>query len=216
MRPPPSSPLFPYTPLFRSLQPGAQAGRAGAGVFSARGAAARRPGPARRRSMVVRAQYPGKFRRAEPMGGAARSRAAPGRRRGGLRGRLCPRAPEPGNPFDRTSGVDFQEPRARPGGGPGSRGVGTVCHGALRTMISHRIELDYVAPPRRAWWIGASVLILAVAVAGDLVLRYPDTQHELAALDAAPGRLNAHRRPHRRGTHVSAGYGPEINDAVVA
>src|ERR1700704_586309 len=149
------------------------------------------------------------------MGGAARSRAAPGRRRGGFRGRLCPRAAEPGNPFDRSSGVDFQEPRARPGGGPGSRGVGSVCHGPLRTMSAHRIELDYVAPPRRAWWIGASVLILAVAVAGDMVLRYRDTRHELAALDAAQGLLNADRGPQRAVPKERLDEEAMINDAVV-
>src|SRR5258708_19707180 len=165
--------------------------------------------------MVVGAQYPGRLRRAEPMGGATRSRAAPGRRRGGFRGRLCPRAPEPGNPFDRSSGVDFQEPCARPGGGLGYRGVGTVCHGALRTMSAHRIELDYVAPPRRAWWIGASVLILAIAVAGDMVLRYRDTRHELAALDAPQGLLNAHRRPQRAVPKQRLDAETNINDPLV-
>src|SRR5258708_14338211 len=129
------------------------------------------------------------------MGRAARSRAAPGRRRGGFRGRLCPRAPEPGNPFDRSSGVDFQEPCARPGGGLGYRGVGTVCHGALRTMSAHRIELDYFAPPRRAWWIGASVLILAIAVARHMVVRHRDPRPALAAPDAAQSPPTTHRPP---------------------
>jgi Tfp pilus assembly protein PilN len=82
-------------------------------------------------------------------------------------------------------------------------------------MSAHRIELDYVAPPRRAWWIGASVLILALAVAGDLVLRYRDTQHELAALDAAQGLLNADRRPPRAVPKERLDEEAKINDAVV-
>jgi Tfp pilus assembly protein PilN len=64
-------------------------------------------------------------------------------------------------------------------------------------MSARRIELDYVAAPRRPWWIGAAVLILALAVAGDMVLRYREARHELTALDAAQGLLNADRRPQR-------------------
>ncbi|TMH26215.1 MAG: hypothetical protein E6H61_00140 [Betaproteobacteria bacterium] len=64
-------------------------------------------------------------------------------------------------------------------------------------MSAQRIELDYVAAPRRPQWIGASVLILALAVSGTMVLRYRDALHELAALDAAQGLLNANRRPQR-------------------
>src|SRR5258708_9352372 len=149
------------------------------------------------------------------MGRAARSRAAPGRGRGGLAGRRGSGCAEPGNRFDRSSGVDFQEACGRPGGGLGYRGVGTVCHGALRPGSAHRIELDYVAPPRRAWWIGASVLILAIAVAGDMVLRYRDTRHELAALDAAQGLLNADRRPQRAVPKERLDAEAKINHAVV-
>src|SRR5258706_13118914 len=82
-------------------------------------------------------------------------------------------------------------------------------------MSAHRIELDYVAPPRRSWWIGASVLILAVAVAGDLVLRYRDSRNELAALDAAQGLLNADRRPQRAVSKERLDEEAKINDAVV-
>jgi Tfp pilus assembly protein PilN len=64
-------------------------------------------------------------------------------------------------------------------------------------MNPHRIELDYVAAPRRPWWIGASVLILALAVAGDMVWRYRDARHQLAALDAAQGLLKVDRQPQR-------------------
>ena len=82
-------------------------------------------------------------------------------------------------------------------------------------MSPHRIELDYVAPPRRPWWIGASVLILAVAVAGDMVLRYRGARHELAALDAAQGLLNADRRPQRAVSKERLDEEAKINDAVV-
>src|SRR5258706_10087702 len=82
-------------------------------------------------------------------------------------------------------------------------------------MSAHRIELDYVAPPRRAWWIGASVLILAVAVAGDMVLLYRDSRNELAALDAAQGLLNADRRPQRAVSKERLDEEAKINDAVV-
>ncbi len=61
-------------------------------------------------------------------------------------------------------------------------------------MTPHRIELDYIAAPRRPLWIGFSVLIVALAVAGNMVLRHRDAQHELAALDAAQGLLNVERR----------------------
>src|SRR5712691_4143649 len=64
-------------------------------------------------------------------------------------------------------------------------------------MSPHRIELDYVAAPRRPQWIGASVLILALAVSGDMVVRHRNALNELAAVDAAQGMLNADRRPQR-------------------
>src|SRR5467141_425396 len=149
------------------------------------------------------------------MGGAARSRAPSGRRRRRVRGRLRPRTPERASSFGRRRGVDFQEPCARPDGGPGSRGVTNVCHGAMRTMSPHRIELDYVAAPRRPQWIGVSVLILALVVSGEMVLRYRNALHELAALDAAQGLLNADRRPQRAVPKERLDEEAKINDAVV-
>jgi len=61
-------------------------------------------------------------------------------------------------------------------------------------MTPRRLELDYVAVPRRPQWIGVSFLVVALVIAGDLVLRYRDAQHGLAALDAAQGLLNTDRR----------------------
>jgi len=82
-------------------------------------------------------------------------------------------------------------------------------------MSARRLELDYVAAPRRAWWIGAAVLILALAVAGDMVLRYRDTRHELAAIDAAQGLLNADRRPQRPVSKERLDEEAKIIDAAV-
>jgi Tfp pilus assembly protein PilN len=64
-------------------------------------------------------------------------------------------------------------------------------------MIPHRFELDYVAAPRRPQWVGISLLIIALVVAGVLVMRYRDAQHELAVLDAAQGLLNLDRKARR-------------------
>jgi hypothetical protein len=64
-------------------------------------------------------------------------------------------------------------------------------------MIFHRLELDYVAAPHRPQWAGMSLLIIALLVAGDLVLRYRDALLGLAALDAAQGLLNLDRKARR-------------------
>jgi len=64
-------------------------------------------------------------------------------------------------------------------------------------MTPRRLDLDYVAAPRPPLWIGFSVLIVALAIAGNMVLRHRDARHELAALDAAQGLLNAERGPRR-------------------
>ncbi|HEY6241981.1 MAG TPA: hypothetical protein VIW78_14235 [Burkholderiales bacterium] len=67
----------------------------------------------------------------------------------------------------------------------------------MRTMTPHRLELDYVAAPHRPQWAGVSLLIVALVVAGNMVLRQRDAQHELAALDAAQGLLNPDRKAQR-------------------
>lgn len=60
-----------------------------------------------------------------------------------------------------------------------------------------RLQLDYVAPPRRPRWPGFALLALSFAVAGALVDRYVDLQGELQRLEAARGLLGAERRPAR-------------------
>lgn len=82
-------------------------------------------------------------------------------------------------------------------------------------MTPRRIELDYVAAPSAAPWIGVSVLILALAVAGFLVLRYRDAQNQLATLDAASGLLNADRRPQRAVPKERLEQEAKIIDAAV-
>ena len=54
-------------------------------------------------------------------------------------------------------------------------------------MTAPRVELDYVAPPRRPVWIGAVLLGVALVAAGDLALRRHAVQGDLAALVAVQG-----------------------------
>ena len=82
-------------------------------------------------------------------------------------------------------------------------------------MSAHRIELDYVAAPRRPQWIGVSVLILALVVSGDMVVRYRNALHELAAVDAAQGMLSADRRPQRAVPKERLDAEAKIIDAAV-
>jgi Tfp pilus assembly protein PilN len=57
-----------------------------------------------------------------------------------------------------------------------------------------RVELDYLAPVRAPLWPGLVVLVLSLAVAGELVLRYRDTQAELARLQLADKLISPERR----------------------
>ena len=82
-------------------------------------------------------------------------------------------------------------------------------------MSPHRIELDYVATPRRLQWIGVSVLILALAVSTDMVLRYRNALNEIAAVDAAQGLLSANRRPQRAVSKERLDEEAKIIDAAV-
>jgi hypothetical protein len=57
----------------------------------------------------------------------------------------------------------------------------------------NRLELDYVAPPRRARWPGATLLVVSLVVAAGVVGRYRDARSELAAVEAAQGLVNLDR-----------------------
>lgn len=60
-----------------------------------------------------------------------------------------------------------------------------------------RLELDFVAPPRRPLWPGLLVLAGALAVAGVLSLHYQTIQIELERLETTGGLVSAERRPTR-------------------
>jgi hypothetical protein len=64
-------------------------------------------------------------------------------------------------------------------------------------MKPRRIELDYIAAPRRPIWLGIAVLAVALGVAAELLARYRDTQLELARLEAVAGLVSPERRPAR-------------------
>lgn len=61
----------------------------------------------------------------------------------------------------------------------------------------NRLELDFVAPPRRARWPGMVVLAASLVVAAGVVERYRDARGELAAIEAAQGLVNVDRSPAR-------------------
>jgi Tfp pilus assembly protein PilN len=58
-----------------------------------------------------------------------------------------------------------------------------------------RVELDYLVPVRGPIWPGLTVLALSLAVAGVLVVRYVDTQQQLARLQATGKLVSPERRP---------------------
>jgi len=64
-------------------------------------------------------------------------------------------------------------------------------------MSAERLELDYVARPRRASWLGYLLLAASIAVAGEVALRYRDAQDELARIEVTAGLLIGERRPAR-------------------
>ncbi|MGH8688431.1 MAG: hypothetical protein ACREVQ_12070 [Burkholderiales bacterium] len=62
-------------------------------------------------------------------------------------------------------------------------------------MNAPRLELDYVAAPRRARWLGVLVLAAGLALAALSVARYRDARDALAVLEPAPPEARAERRP---------------------
>lgn len=57
-----------------------------------------------------------------------------------------------------------------------------------------RVELDYVAPVRRAPWTGLAVLAVSLAVAGAMLDNYRGVRAELARLEAQGGLAGPERR----------------------
>ena len=62
-------------------------------------------------------------------------------------------------------------------------------------MKPHRLDLDHVAPPHRARWLGYLVLACALLLAAGTTYRYRDVQLQLAHLEATQGMLNVQRPP---------------------
>jgi Tfp pilus assembly protein PilN len=64
-------------------------------------------------------------------------------------------------------------------------------------MTPRRLELDYVAAPRRSPWLGVAVLAVALATAGHLGLRHQTLRHDIAAATLANGMRDADSLPLR-------------------
>ncbi len=64
-------------------------------------------------------------------------------------------------------------------------------------MRQRRLELDYVAPVRRAPWAGLALLALSLAIAGAMLESYRAVRAELTWLEARSGLAGAERRPAR-------------------
>ena len=64
-------------------------------------------------------------------------------------------------------------------------------------MSAPRLELDYLAPPRRTAWPGWLLLALSLALGGYLFGRYQDAREALVRLETESGLLSPERRPAR-------------------
>ena len=61
-----------------------------------------------------------------------------------------------------------------------------------------RLELDFVATPRRPLWLGMLLLAVSLAVTGVLAARYHDVELERARLATAGSLVSVERRPLRQ------------------
>lgn len=57
-----------------------------------------------------------------------------------------------------------------------------------------RLQIDYIVTPRRPRWLGYALLAVALAIAGDLVVRYQAMQLELKRVETAKDLLSTERR----------------------
>jgi hypothetical protein len=62
-------------------------------------------------------------------------------------------------------------------------------------MSRKRLELDFVAPPRRPLWLGLLLLAVALAIGGDLALRLRDARQELSHIETTQSLVNTERAP---------------------
>lgn len=78
-------------------------------------------------------------------------------------------------------------------------------------MNPRRLELDYIASPRRATWLGFSVLAVSLTLAGSFAADYQDAAGELAALQ--PPRGQPHSEPGMERTPDQSRAGDEAKQA---
>jgi hypothetical protein len=64
-------------------------------------------------------------------------------------------------------------------------------------MNTHRLEIDYIAPPRQPRVPGFAVLAVAILAAGMLVERYREVKIELQRIEAQQGLLGTEKRAAR-------------------
>lgn len=64
-------------------------------------------------------------------------------------------------------------------------------------MMRRRLQLDFIAPPRRARWLGYALLTVSLLIAADLVVRYTDARLGLERMETGRDLLNVERRQPR-------------------
>lgn len=64
-------------------------------------------------------------------------------------------------------------------------------------VAPRRLELDYLAPARRARWPGLVVLALSLALGAWLVARYGEARREIVRIETESGLMSPERRPAR-------------------
>ncbi|MBI5908641.1 MAG: hypothetical protein HY848_01600 [Betaproteobacteria bacterium] len=61
-------------------------------------------------------------------------------------------------------------------------------------MTRRRLQLDFIAPPRRPRWLGYALLAVSLVIAADLVVRYTEARLGLERIEAGRDLLNVERR----------------------